>query len=212
MWWLMRQLQLHDPFRNRVVQKANVILMQVCALAFARKQSSSQVTWHQPTSLASSPFHPSMYLFFPSSNPGYPSIYSMELSPSWEAASRSATQEFPNTRRFINVLTTVRHWFLSSARLIHLTHSHPILQKSILLPFSHLLDVSSFRISYHIFTILFYTCYMPCPSHSPQLPVLLVFGEENKLWAPHYAFFSFLRYHTLFLNTFSLCCSLNARD
>jgi hypothetical protein len=174
----------------RSIQRANVILVQVCAVAFATKQSSSQVTWHQPTSLASSPLHPSYFFFFPSdfskflsSNPIFPIIYSTELSPFSETASHSATQEFQNTRRSINVLTTVRHCFLSWARLIQLTHSHPISPRSILLPFSHLrLDLPSYVLpsGFHtkktIFTILSHTCYMPCPFHSPS------FGNSNSVW------------------------------
>jgi hypothetical protein len=66
----------------------------------------------------------------------------MELSPSWEAANCTATQEiipaFYGTRRFIAVLTRVFHWPLSSAREIQSIPSHPISLRSILILFTYL--------------------------------------------------------------------------
>jgi hypothetical protein len=51
---------------------------------------------------------------------------SMELSPSWEANSHSASQEiasFYRTRRFITVYTRARYWSLSWARWIQLSNT-----------------------------------------------------------------------------------------
>jgi hypothetical protein len=66
---------------------------------------------------------------------------SMELSPSWEAASRTANQEFPNiygTRRFITVFTNALHWSLSWARWIQSISLHPTSLRSSLILSSHL--------------------------------------------------------------------------
>jgi hypothetical protein len=58
----------------------------------------------------------------------------MKLSPSWEAASRSATQMFSptfyGTRMSITVFKTARHFSLSWVKLIHSISSHPISLKT----------------------------------------------------------------------------------
>jgi hypothetical protein len=69
---------------------------------------------------------------------------------------------------------------------------------------------------------LLHLCYMSCPSYSSDLIILLILGEENKLWSSSLC--SFLQptvtsslfgpnilLKTLFSNTLSLCSSLNIR-
>jgi hypothetical protein len=70
-----------------------------------------------------------------------PTTNSMELSPSWEAASRTATQEFPNilcNPKVHYVFIRALHWSLSWARSIHSILSHPAFLRSILILSSHL--------------------------------------------------------------------------
>jgi hypothetical protein len=65
----------------------------------------------------------------------------MEPSPSREAASRSASQEFPKyygTRGFTTVFTGARHWSLSWAWWIQSIQSNPLCTRSILILASHL--------------------------------------------------------------------------
>jgi hypothetical protein len=65
----------------------------------------------------------------------------MDQSPSWEANSRSDSQEVSNfygTRRFITVFTTARHRSLSWAKWTQFTTSHPTIIRSILILSFHL--------------------------------------------------------------------------
>jgi hypothetical protein len=65
----------------------------------------------------------------------------MELSPSWEAASCSATQELRNILRnqgFIAVFTRAIHLFLTWARSIQSIQPHPISIRYILILSTHL--------------------------------------------------------------------------
>jgi hypothetical protein len=85
---------------------------------------------------------------------------------------------------------------------------------------------SSFWLSHQnrtCFLLLPHSCYMPCPSHPPWLDILIILGEQYKLWSPSLC--SFLQppitsslfgpnifLSTLFSNTLNLCSSLNVRD
>jgi hypothetical protein len=61
---------------------------------------------------------------------------SVKLSPSWEATSRSATQEFPNifcTQKFNTVYARAIHWSPSWVKTIHSIPPHPISLRFILI-------------------------------------------------------------------------------
>jgi hypothetical protein len=80
---------------------------------------------------------------------------SMEQSPSSEADSYSTSREIPafGTRKF----TRVRQWFLSWARWIQSTPSHPIFLRSVLVLFSHLpLGLPSGLLPYGLATKILY--------------------------------------------------------
>jgi hypothetical protein len=117
-----------------------------------------------------------LLMFSPPHSHSY--INSMELSLSWEAASPSATQEFPNvygTRRFITVFTRAHHCYLSSVRSIQSTPPHPNSQRYSLIPSCHLplgLRSGSFPSDFHT-KILYAFRFSPCVLHA--LPISLFY-------------------------------------
>jgi len=110
---------------------------------------------------------------------------SMERSPS--SGTNSHTVEkfltFYGTQRFIIVFTRVRHWYLSWARWLQSTHSHPISLWSILILSSRLhlglpigLFPSGFRIKIvYVFLMYLHAYYVPLPSHP-------WFDHPNSIW------------------------------
>jgi hypothetical protein len=146
----------------------------------------------------------------------------MGLSSSWEAASRSATQELSNifgTRRFIAVFTRVLQCFLSWARSIQSIPPHPIPLRSILVLSSYLrLDLprgllpSGFPTKNPIWIPLL-PILATCPGHIILLDliILIILCDEYKLWRSslcssptsyHFILFgSYILLSTLFSNT-----------
>jgi hypothetical protein len=89
---------------------------------------------------------------------------------------------FYGTPRFISVFTRVLNWFLSWARWIQSTTSHPVSPRSILILSSHLhvrFSRGLFRFPDRSFVCVsnfFHACYMPRPSHPPW------FYHPNIIW------------------------------
>jgi hypothetical protein len=139
----------------------------------------------------------------------------MKLSPSWEAASRSATQEFPNILWNPKVHYCVHkclHWSRSWARWIQSIPSHPISLRSILIisTYLHLCLLSGvFRSCFPtkiVYAFLFYHMRDKFPSHffSLDLIILITIGEEYKFWSFSLCTFSnLLSLHPSSVQTFS---------
>jgi hypothetical protein len=125
---------------------------------------------------------------------------SMVHFPSWEANSRSSSQEILHLlwiRSFFTMFTRVRQWSLSWARCIQSISTyqptHPIFLRSILMSSSHLrlrlprgLFPSCFPIKKFVcISQLSHVSYMPHPSYLPGLdhPNVIIFGEAYKLWS-----------------------------
>jgi hypothetical protein len=102
----------------------------------------------------------------------------MQLSPSWEAASRSAIQEFPNILWNPNIHCHVHKSppLVSWARSNQSIPPHPISLRSILILFSQLrlglpsgLLLTAFPPKPYMHSTSPHTCFMPRPSHRPWL-------------------------------------------
>jgi hypothetical protein len=104
-----------------------------------------------------------------------PSTNFVELSPSWEAASHSATEELPNIlwnpKVHYRVDKSPPLWSLSWARPIQSIPPQPISLRSIFISYIHLrlglpsgLFPSCFPTNI-LYAVLSHSCYMPCSCH-----------------------------------------------
>jgi len=97
---------------------------------------------------------------------------------------------FYRIRRFITVLTTVRHWSPTWARWIQSTHSHPVsLRYILILPFHLHLGLPSGLFPSGFPTKIFvrishpsHACCTPRPFHFLHLITLITFGKAYNLW------------------------------
>jgi hypothetical protein len=157
----------------------------------------------------------------------------MELNLSWRASSCSNTQKklsaFYGGRMFIIMFTSSSHWFLSWARLIQSTLSHPIFLRSILILPSKIClgrHVGLIHSGFHIrLRINFSPMHATSPVHLTilDLIILMIFVEGYILWRSSLCRFlqQLTTSQTLFFHTvFSVPCfrhpqsviSLNVRD
>jgi len=103
--------------------------------------------------------------------------YLMQQSPSWEANSHSAEQEFYETLKSITMFTKALHLSLSWARwfpsYIFEIHSNTIFP-SLTWSSEWSLPFWFFDQNFVCISHLTYACYIPCPSHLPRLDRLTV--------------------------------------
>jgi hypothetical protein len=123
----------------------------------------------------------------------------MDHGPSRETVSRSATQEFSKIVWNPKVHYRVYKILPLVPILSQSIPPHNISLRSILILSYHLrlgLSMVSFLLTFppksYMHSSSPHACYMPCTSHSLNLIVLIILGEEYKLWSSHCAVFSIL--------------------
>lgn len=133
---------------------------------------------------------------------------------------------FHGTRNCTVMFKRVHHWSLSWARWIHSTPSILLSLRPIFILSYHLcldlLNIVPFVFFSENFICIFYLLILfPCTTHPIlELIILMLFGEEHKLWSSC----TFLQppvsssllspniISALFSNTLNLCSSLNVRS